>query len=262
MKKIKQGILLTLLTCLMLVVVPTSANAASTNLVKLKTNKTYTSYDVTRDGKKDKLKVVQSASYATSGETKMKVYVNGKKKFTATGCKGCPIYVFRNGSKSVILSQPYAGDGASCFYAYYYSGGKFKKNEIGPGYFYSEAKKSGSNLKIYSQPKGPWWLNSFSNFTNMPFKAVDTYKISKGKLVKNNSYSEISGTKTYYAKKAFKTGKTISSISSKNGPSVKAGQKVTLKNIHYKNGYYYYRISVNGKSGWFKDSKAIQFTKK
>lgn len=260
MKKRKQGIFVALFVCLMLFVLPTSAHAAS--LVQLKTGKTYTSYDVTRDGKKDKIKIVQSTSYASSGYTKMKVYVNGKNRFTAEGCKDCPVYIFKSGSKSVILSSFVFGDGGNEFYAYNYSSGKFKKSKIGSsGFFFAQAKKSGSYLKIYSQPKGTWWLNSFKNYMTMPFKAVNTYKISNGKLTKVTTYPTISGKTTYYAKYAFTTGKTITTVSAKKGPTVKKGQKVTLKSAYYrtKDHYYYYKISVNGKTGWFKDSSAIQF---
>ena len=260
MKRLKQGFFVAVLACLMLFAVPTSAHAAS--LVQLKTGKTYQSYDVTRDGKKDSIKIVQSASYATDFETKMKVYVNGTKRFTATGMKDCWLYVFTDGKRSVILSMPVAGDGGRALYAYNYNNKKFQKKLLtSPGYFYTTPKKSGSNLKLYSQPKGSWWLKSFQNFTDMPFEAMDTYKISNGTLTKVNTYSEISGKKTYYAKYAFTAGKKITTVSAKDGPSVKAGQKVVLKNIYYrKSDYtYYYKISVDGVNGWFKDSSAIQF---
>ena len=118
MKTIKRSFLFCMLTCLMILVIPTSARAASSSLTTLKNNKTYSSYDVTRDGKKDKIKIVQTKSYATSGTTARKVYVNGKYRFTAEGCKGCAIYVFRSGTKSVILSEFIYGDGGSDFYAY------------------------------------------------------------------------------------------------------------------------------------------------
>ncbi|MGN1015178.1 MAG: hypothetical protein ACI4PM_07470 [Butyricicoccus sp.] len=260
MKKLKQGLFVALLACLMLFAVPTSAHAAS--LVQLKTGKTYQSYDVTRDGKKDSIKIVQSASYATDFETKIKVYVNGTKKFTAIGMRDCWIYVFTDGKRSVILSMPVAGDGGRSMNVYNYSNKKFQKKLLtSPGYFYTTPKKSGDYLKVYAEPKGTWWLKSFQNFTDMPFKAVDTYKISGGVLKKVNTYAEISGTKTYYAKYAFTAGKKITTVGAKDGPSVKAGQKVTLKNIYYRksDGTYYYKISVNGVNGWFKDSTAIQF---
>lgn len=262
MKTIKKGILLSLLTCLLLIVVPTSARAASASLVTLKNSKTYSSYDVTRDGKKDKIKIVQTESYATSGTTARKVYVNGKARFTAEGCKGCTIYVFRSGTKSVILSEFIYGDGGSDFYAYQYSGGKFKKKTLGPNtLFYTEAKRSGSYLKLVSVPKHTGWMLSFSNYAPVPFKVVDTYKMSNGLLVKTSTYASVTGKTSYYAKSTFTTGKTPASVGQKNGPTVKAGSKVTLKSFYYRKSdhYYYYKISVGGKTGWFKDSIAIQF---
>jgi hypothetical protein len=257
-KNIKQKIFIMLLIGLSFLAVPRTSYAA-TSLVELKPGKTYTSYDVTKDGKKDKIKIVQGASYASDGYTSVKVYINGKKKITAEGCKNCIIYLFKNGSKSVLLYQSYFGDGSSCFYGYKYKNGKFKETELGTSLFLSEVKKSKTYLKIYSEPKGTWWFSSFKNFSSMPFKVVDTYKISGGNLVKVNTYPGISGTKTYYAKYSFKTGKTIKTIAKKNGPSVKAGQKITLKNYYQTSDGTYFKISVNGKTGWFEDSEKIQF---
>ena len=262
MKTIKRSFLFCMLTCLMILVIPTSAREASYSLTTLKNNKTYSSYDVTRDGKKDKIKIDQTKSYATSGTTARKVYVNGKYRFTAEGCKGCTIYVFRSGTKSVILSEFIYGDGGSDFYAYQYSGGKFKKKTLGPNtLFYTEAKRSGSYLKLVSVPKHTGWMLSFSNYAPVPFEVVDTYKMSNGLLVKTSTYASVTGKTSYYAKSTFTTGKTPASVGQKNGPTVKAGSKVTLKSFYYRKSdhCYYYKISVGGKTGWFKDSASIQF---
>ena len=262
MKTIKRSFLFCMLTCLMILVIPTTARAATASLTTLKNNKTYSSYDVTRDGKKDKIKIVQTKSYSTSGTTARKVYVNGKYRFTAEGCKGCTIYVFRSGTKSVILSEFIYGDGGSDFYAYQYSGGKFKKKTLGPNtLFYTEAKRSGSYLKLVSVPKHTGWMLSFSNYAPVPFEVVDTYKMSNGLLVKTSTYASVTGKTSYYAKSTFTTGKTPASVGQKNGPTVKAGSKVTLKSFYYRKSdhCYYYKISVGGKTGWFKDSIAIQF---
>ena len=262
MKTIKRSFLFCMLTCLMILVIPTTARAATASLTTLKNNNTYSSYDVTRDGKKDKIKIVQTKSYATSGTTARKVYVNGKYRFTAEGCKGCTIYVFRSGTKSVILSEFIYGDGGSDFYAYQYSGGKFKKKTLGPNtLFYTEAKRSGSYLKLVSVPKHTGWMLSFSNYAPVPFEVVDTYKMSNGLLVKTSTYASVTGKTSYYAKSTFTTGKTPASVGQKNGPTVKAGSKVTLKSFYYRKSdhCYYYKISVGGKTGWFKDSASIQF---
>ena len=262
MKTIKRSFLFCMLTCLMILVIPTTARAATASLTTLKNNKTYSSYDVTRDGKKDKIKIVQTKSYATSGTTARKVYVNGKYRFTAEGCKGCTIYVFRSGTKSVILSEFIYGDGGRDFFTYPYSGGKFKKKELGPNtMFHTDVKRSGSYLKLISEPKHPGWTMSFSNYTQMPFKVVDTYKMSNGLLVKTSTYASVTGKTSYYAKSTFTTGKTPASVGKKDGPKVRAGTKVTLKSFYYRKSdhYYYYKISVGGKTGWFKDSIAIQF---
>ena len=261
MKTIKRSFLFCMLTCLMILVIPTSARAATASLTTLKNNKTYSSYDVTRDGKKDKIKIVETGSTTTTLTTR-KVYVNGKYRFKAEAFKGCFIYVFRSGTKSVIVCECVAGDGGHIISAYQYSGGKFKKKELGPNtMFYTDVKRSGSYLKLISEPKHPGWTMSFSNYTQMPFKVVDTYKMSNGLLVKTSTYASVTGKTSYYAKSTFTTGKTPASVGKKDGPKVRAGSKVTLKSFYYRKSdhYYYYKISAGGKTGWFKDSIAIQF---
>lgn len=262
MKTMKRSVLLCMLTCLMFLVVPTSARAASASLTTLKNGTTYSSYDVTRDGKKDKIKIVQTKRYPASASTERKVYVNGKYRFTAYGCKGCIIYLFRSGTKSVIISEYIFGDGGRAFFTYPYSGGKFKDKAIGPNtLFRTTAKRSGSYLKLTSEPKHPGWTLSFSNYTEMPFKVVDTYKMSNGLLAKTSTYASVTGKTSYYAKSTFTTGKTPASVGKKDGPKVRAGKKITLKSFYYRKSdrSYYYKISVGGKTGWFKDSRSIQF---
>ena len=262
MKTIKRSFLLCMLTCLMILVIPTTARAASASLVTLKNGKTYSSYDITRDGKKDKIKIIQTRWYRAPYSTERQVYVNGKYGFTVCGIKGCPIYLFRSGSKSVIVSEYICGDNGRFFFTYPYSGGKFRKKEIGPNtLFYTTAKRSGSYLQLISRPKHSGWMLSFHNYMEVPFKVIDTYKISNGLLVKTSTYASITGKTSYYAKSTFSTGKTPASVARKNGPKVKAGKKVILKNFYYRKSdrSYYYKISVGGKTGWFKDSEAIQF---
>ncbi len=236
---------------------PKTAEAAS--LKTLKNGKNY-SYDIDNDGKKETIKIRQTKSYSTDGTTERKIYVNGKKKMTALGCKGAVVYAFTSGKKTVLINEYIYGDGGRDLFAYQHSGSKYKSERLtNDGCFYSTPKVSGDSLKIVSEPKGSWWLDSFQNFSELPFQCYRKWSISRGKLVCSAKYASITGRKSYKAKKSFKTGKTQSTISKGNGPKVRAGQKVTLEKMYYEDDYYY-RISVNGKTGWFKDSKSIQFS--
>ncbi len=269
--KLKKLLLASALTCVMAVGAAVPASAVTASLKSLKNGVTYSSYDVTNDGKKDKIRVVQTKQYPKDMEIEKKVYVNGKVSYTASCIKGVDVMVYRRGTRSVFVIEGIAGDGGREYETAVYRGGSFRKQEIAPNQlFHGEARLSGTNLNIYGQPKGTWWLESFKTdfMEQMPFKMVDTYTIKKGALTPVNKYATISGRKTYHAKNGFVTGKTIDSVGKKDGPSVKKGQKITLKGFCSrswmewgdKSGYYY-RISVNGKTGWFKDSSAIQFRK-
>ncbi len=254
-----------LMTCLFAVLAVTVVSLptkAATTLKKMANGTTYTSYDVTRDGKKDKIKAVRTKTYAKDWETEVKVYVNGKHRFTASAIKGADLYIFTSGSRSTIICGWTAGDGGKGYTAYEYKNGKFATKDIEPyNTFYSSIKVANGKLQIIGQPKFGGWFHSFSNFTDLPFKLVKSYKMSNGLLKETWAYASIASRKTIYAKSTFTTGKTYSSISKKDGVKVTKGSKVTITAYYHNSKTYadYFKISVNGKTGWFKDSSSIQF---
>lgn len=58
---------------------------------------------------------------------------------------------------------------------------------------------------------------------------------------------------------SFKTSKSATRLNIKNGPSVKAGQKVTLNYVRFIVTNYVYQITVNGKTGWVENSNSAMF---
>lgn len=264
--KKKHFYILTLMLAVLLVCLLPSQVNAKAKLKKLKFNTTYKSYDVTRDGKKDTVKVKQIKKYATDQENVIKIYVNGSAAITVKEGIGANMYMFSNGKKGIILSSVYFGDGGTTCYAYNYKSKKFKKMTLSSGKeqtFNNTISRSGNKLKLVSSPKGGWWLESFSNFSEMPFEYVETFKLSKGLLVREQDYANVQGTVTLNAKSSFKTGQTIQSVSRSDGVSVSSRESVTFKRVKFvKSGSshtVYFCIETANGSGWFQDSKSIQF---
>ena len=85
MKKIARKFMTLLIASIMVIMaVPVTAQAANKNVIPLKSGKTYTSYDFTGDGKKDKFKYV---TYRNGSEY-AKIYINGKYKNTLDLARG------------------------------------------------------------------------------------------------------------------------------------------------------------------------------
>ena len=255
----KKLLYLTTLFCLCLLALPTSASAKA-KLKSLKVGKTY-KYDVTRNGKKDKIKIKQIESYAEDGETLLYVYVNGKKKIHATGTKGAQVYAFTSGKKTVLLNCYTYGDGGSTIYYYYYKKNKFIEKELtSGGYFWSNIKVSGNNLRLYEEPKGPWWLYAFKDMESMPFRVFTTFKYKKGNLVKTTKYPGISGEKKFVSGAYLEMGSSLKNSEKMDGPIVENEDLFTLRSVVYKKGDYYYWIrNMDGESGWIKDNEDIVF---
>ena len=115
---------------------------AAANGVQLKANRTYTAYDVTGDGMKDKIRIRAANQTDDEAYTSLTVSVNGK-----TACKLkntrfynviANIYTLKNGQPFLYLYAPADnGDGPVCALLKY-TNGKFRKaldfTEIMAGY--------------------------------------------------------------------------------------------------------------------------------
>lgn len=245
----------------MLLFIPGQAEAKA-KLTTLKDNKTYKIADVNHDGKKDKIKIKTTKTYSKNMTTERKVYINGKYKFTATGCKGVDVYLYQNGTKGVFVEVFHYGDTAEDVNVRNYTSGKYKKkNLINTCCFNARVKVKNDNLYVYSSPKGFWWLNSFrNNYDGKVFEYRDTYTLSKWTLKKRNTYPAVVGNTTFYSKSTVVTSTSPKKMNS-NGPKMKAGQKITLKYYYYdkKNYANYFGIKIGDKIGWIEDSEYVQF---
>lgn len=259
--------LLLLISCMIVLLFPASVHA-SAKLVKLLPSKTYTAYDITRDGKKDKIKYT---TIAMSGNTKkVYFYVNGKKFLLGSGYRGVDIHCYSyNKQNTFLFLRIFCAGGSSEITVYVYSGGKFKKI-INTSQYTSYgativSKVSGNYVFVDSYIK--WSYESFQclkgKYQSAPWRLK--FKAENGTLkLVSKTYDIVGSPRIFYAKNSFSTSKSLSRINVKDGPTVKKGQKVTLDKVNmltYK-GKTVYRINVNGKTGWFVDGKSIQFSDK
>ena len=85
MKKIARKFMILIMTSIMIIMaLPLTTQAASKKVIPLKAGKTYTAYDFTGDGKKDRFKYV---TYRNGSEY-AKVYINGKYRSTLDLARG------------------------------------------------------------------------------------------------------------------------------------------------------------------------------
>ena len=243
-------------------------SAAAAKLVLLKNGKTYTSYDVTGDGKKDKL------SYNAAKGT---VSVNGKSQKLFTGVSPASkvrvFYYSINRSNTFILTEYAKSSVCKVSNGYRYSGGRFKKACEPMGAFNScrIGRLSGTNLILYTSPTSGAALKGFSNVSGKPFEYEETYKVNTTKhmIVRASNYGKLRAARTYYSG----TNKTVK-LSTKPkpvntaGPALAYGQKVSLGRVFFdytgtdaKTGHKVYEIKFDGKTGWLKDTSGVQLVK-
>ena len=119
-------------------------------------------------------------------------------------------------------------------------------------------KVSGNTLYVESETAG-YWRNPAS-LKNLPSITVETkFTVKNNKITCASWNSKVTGSRTFYAQNSFRTSKSMTKLSVKDGPYVRAGQKVTLNYIRLNRSTFLYQISVNGRTGWFADSQSIKF---
>ena len=254
MKKYAMTVLAALLCMMSLYALPLCAHAG-TSVKALKEGKTYR-YDVNNDGRKDKIRCLQVKSYMEDGQTQVNIYINGRRKIKAYGMKACNIYVFTQGKSSMLLSEYVFGDGGREFSAFTCKKNKYKASVVGPeGCFYTSARIKGGKLQLYGRPKFAGWMKSFSEvYEELPFYFAANYTLKNGKLKRAQAFYTIAGRGGLTAAGSFPTGKKFSSIAAGDGPYVSWGDSLKLTGMYYKDGCYYFRLKVNGKTCWIQDS--------
>lgn len=252
MKKIARKFMTLLIASIMVIMaVPVTAQAASKNVIPLKSGKTYTSYDFTGDGKKDKFKYV---TYRNGSEY-AKIYINGKYKNTldlarggARSKYGDGLYLCRVSRTNVFLVAEAGAFGASTCLCYAYKSGKFKRVATVYGFDYnSPSKVSGSTLYFKSDAGKHSWL--FADYSGP--SCYLKYKAANKSLKLVSRYANVSG--TYTATMSFRTSNKATSMNA-GGVTVRRGNRVKLKSVYFGSSRTMLKVSVNGKTGWIPDN--------
>ena len=155
---------------------------ATANGVQLKANRTYTAYDVTGDGTKDKIRIRAANQTDDEAYSSLTVSVNGKTAYRLKNTRFynviANIYTLKNGQPFLYLYAPAEnGDGPVCALLKY-TNGKFRKaldfTEIMAGY---------GNLPTYTRPD--------ATAVNTTLKTGSLTKIIKCALINEKMYIQL-----------------------------------------------------------------------
>jgi len=240
-----------------------NVQAATAGVYTLATGKQYTQYDVTGDGKADKVKLTATGlswDYNAPPST-LKIKVNGKTAYTLKTTIG--VYEFdvklltlSNGKAYLFLDAAADADMYHVTYILQYkkSSGKFKIvydiqnlfQKYNPYVIAESQSVSGKKIVIR--------LN-FMNYTLGGVYCDLTFKYESGSLTQKASMSiskivsnRTNSGRTLTANKSMTAYKTAT-LKSKSF-TITAGTKVTVSAFSYKNGKLAIKVQANGKTGW------------
>ena len=237
-------------------------NAKNPSVVKLKLNQTYSKYDVTGDGKADKIRIgcYKNDEYCIEG---LKITINGRtvlsKKNSLYYRLCAKLCTLQNGKVFLYVYNPYNNEDADICALFQYQNGKLKKcidmnkfygsNDLGY-HTKGEVKSVKGNkitVEIYQQT---YQLGGMS--------VTFDYKYSKGKLIKDGIKA-----KKYqiwaYKENGSLTASRNMTVYQNVGCSSKAftlstGQKIKILGVYCKSGNMMIKIKriSDGKTGYLK----------
>ena len=253
---------------LMLRAVPARAAVA---IRQLKAGTTYTGYDFTKDGKKDKIRytMTDNSYYLRNGIHETRLYLNGRKVASIRSSRGGIYYFCKFNSRNVFLicKTHYAG-GANDFRVYAYQGGKVKcvnkDLENGVGFYLNNTfKASGDKLVIESYPKFFASNGAFRYLNPEDFTVRSYFTLKSGVPKLHTRNTTVKKSINLYANKAIRTAASISKPSKMNGPTIQKGKTFKITHIYFNSkGIQYYQASVGGRTGWFKESSGLILRKR
>lgn len=237
----------------------------ASSLRRLSLNRTYTAYDVTGDGKRDRIRI------AATRETpyyfrQVRVIINGRnclvKKFSSyspTSVIRFRVCTLSNGKPFLFLEC--MGDSSventACLYQY--SKGRLKtvldmRRMLSSTYFYKpyfDVKKVTGNMITFTVCGTPY----NTGFINWDM----SYRYQRGRLVRTSTTSQMK-IKTYTVIRRFQTYKKAGSR--QKAFAVQIGQKVRLTHICIKDKIPYFRVmDSRGRVGWMKGATKAMYIK-
>ncbi len=255
--------------------VKVKGTANKAKLISLKEEKVYTSYDITGDGKKDKIKFKFISHYMDydNATAKCKITINGSDKVIAEGYKGVEIFIFSYGKKAALLYEPIAGTAARSAVIISYDKGKYKqKNIFWEGGWTTSFSKGKDYLGIVGMAKPnnwEWYHKSFAeNFKEIPFYVEAKYVFKGNTLIQKTGFKDVKsysdgGPLICSAGCDMMVGKTLVTAEDGDGFLLEEGGVFTIKEVHklkelYGNGLVY-KIEFGTEIGWIVDSEENEF---
>lgn len=267
MTHVKNRLMLTIMAAMIAVMcfIPlTKADAASATTVTLKQGKTYTSYDITGDGKKDTIKITRTKGGMEYN--KLTVSINGKKTVYNRNYYDVltKIIKLQNGKVYLwIKGEAENGDDPwEALYQYNSSTGKLKK-----------ALNFQTYTKLYSNHSGTTITKVSGNsiyvtqyMMSTPLAGVNftyTYKYSGGKFARTSSSGTIKSVTNISGYGTLKYKRTLytSATSTKKVATVAAGTKAKATAIYMSGSRICVKIKTkSGTTGWVKCSNKFAET--
>lgn len=243
-----------------LLFVPTQkAEAATAGMTTLKPNKTYTSYDITGDGKKDKINITLG-KMQYGARTSLTVSVNGKKTTFKEYYYDAQIKLItlKNGKRYLWINGISDNDDDPFQALYKYSGGKMKKALD----FSSKIEKFGNHTRTTVTKVSGNKVYVRQYLMSAPLGGVTfnyTYEYKKGSFVRTSNTADIknvAGLKNGYGTLKKAQSLYTSSSCTKKSKTISKNTKVKPLKI-YMNGtsISVYVKTKSGSSGWLKCSR-------
>lgn len=261
-KIMKKIMLLSLLTAVLFVMCPLSAEAKERNN-KLNVNQTYTQYDITGDRKADTLLIAGNWNSKYEIYEDYSVYVNGQKVLAKRSEKG-PLYALevrrlelKNGKVFLAIVTLTDNGDVPDSAVYQYKAGKLNKvidldsmSRIGYHNSVESIKVAGNKITV------KYGVMSYS-LSGISF-CLD-YQYKNGKMVQKTTKAKLTSTILKYQKKTYWTAnrsmKVLKSPGGKKVTTLAKGKKVKIDKIYInsKHNKIYLHVKIKGgKSGWVK----------
>ncbi len=256
------SLLMTIIITGTILIAPLRTQASSGNLKKLKAGKTYKSYDITGDGKKDSIKI-ECGDYDGDMYKTFRIYINDKEAYKYRekeypgfyGVQAKLITLANNKKYLFVNSWSWDDDNTICA-VFRYKNGKLKKTADFMKYYSKYGYHGGADVAgvACNSIKVKFWHVNYSiglSYYQMSF----SYK--GGTLKQDKTKAKLSKAWKYdrYTRK-FIINKSIKAYSSPNGGKtafrLEEGDEITIDQCRISPNKMMFRVKCGSRTGWIK----------
>lgn len=259
-KHMLHSVLFTFALCVLFMASGVQASAAA-GTQTLNAGKTYKSFDLTGDGKKDT--VTFQAKETAYCYSELLIYVNGKLAYDNTELKNHYSYSvelklirLKNGKTFLYMYAPGDNGDGPCVVLQYKKGALkeiIDLTTLMKGY----GNHENGSVKSVSGNKVVFSVHLMSYELGAGLVCNMEYKYQSGTLKRAGSTAKIE--KVRFGQNSMTAGKSFTAYKEPGSKTAKfkvqAGQKVTFPRIWLKNKKMWVEVKVNGKTGWIEAAK-------